>query len=54
LTGEFKINVDKNPELTAQFKKYSTLLYFKNGEIVQNEVQNKSVMTSNLASIIKS
>jgi thioredoxin 1 len=36
-----KINVDKNPELTAQFKVRSipALLYFKNGEIVdtQNE-----------------
>jgi thioredoxin 1 len=52
-----KINVDKNPELTAQFKVRSipALLYFKNGEIVdtQNGVQSKSVMTSNLASIIK-
>jgi thioredoxin 1 len=53
-----KINVDKDPELTAQFKVRSipALLYFKNGEIVdtQNGVQSKSVMTSNLASIIKS
>jgi thioredoxin 1 len=52
-----KINVDKNPELTAQkVRSIPALLYFKNGEIVdtQNGVQSKSVMTSNLASIIKS
>jgi thioredoxin 1 len=39
-----KINVDKNPELTAQFKKDSCIAhYFKNGEIVdtQNGVQSK-------------
>jgi thioredoxin 1 len=51
-----KINVDKNPELTAQkVRSIPALLYFKNGEIVdtQNGVQSKSVMTSNLASIIK-
>jgi thioredoxin 1 len=53
-----KINVDKNPELAAQFKVRSipALFYFKNGEVVatQNGVQSKSVMTSHLASIIKS
>jgi thioredoxin 1 len=52
-----KINVDKNPELAAQFKVRSipALLYFKNGEVVgtQNGVQTKSVMTSHLTSIIK-
>jgi thioredoxin 1 len=53
-----KINVDKNPELAAQFKVRSipALFYFKNGEVVgtQNGVQSKSVMTSHLESIIKS
>jgi thioredoxin-like negative regulator of GroEL len=41
--GDSKINVDKNPELTAQFKKYSCIALFKNGEIVdtQNGVQSK-------------
>jgi thioredoxin 1 len=52
-----KINLDKNPELAAQFKVRSipALLYFKNGEVVgtQNGVQTKSVMTSHLTSIIK-
>lgn len=53
-----KINVDKNPELAAQFKVRSipALFYFKNGEIVgtQNGVQSKSIMTSHLTNIIKS
>jgi thioredoxin 1 len=52
-----KINVDKNPELTAQFKVRSIpdLFYFKNGEIIstQNGVQSKSEMTSHLTNIIK-
>ena len=52
-----KINVDKNPELTAQFKVRSipALFYFKNGEIIstQNGVQSKSEMTSHLTNIIK-
>lgn len=52
-----KINVDKNPELAAQFKVRSipALFYFKNGEVVdtQNGVQSKSLMTSHLTSIIK-
>jgi thioredoxin 1 len=53
-----KINVDKNPELAAQFKVRSipALFYFKNGDIVatQNGVQSKSVMASQLTNIIKS
>ncbi len=53
-----KINVDKDPELAAQFKVRSipALFYFKNGEIVetQNGLQSKSVMTNNLKSILKS
>jgi thioredoxin 1 len=52
-----KINVDKNPELAAQFKVRSipALFYFKNGEVVstQNGVQSKSVLTSHLNSILK-
>lgn len=53
-----KINIDKNPELAAQFKVRSipALFYFKNGEIVgtQNGVQSESVMGSHLKNIIKS
>lgn len=53
-----KINVDKSPELAAQFKVRSipALFYFKNGEVVgsQNGVQSKSVMASYLKSIVKS
>lgn len=53
-----KINVDKNPELAAQFKVRSipALFYFKNGEIVgtQNGVHSKSVISSHLNNIIKS
>ena len=52
-----KINIDKNPELAAQFKVRSipALFYFKNGEIVgtQNGVQSASVMGSHLKNIIK-
>ncbi|MFT5714706.1 MAG: thioredoxin 1 [Flavobacterium sp.] len=52
-----KINVDKNPELAAQFKVRSipALFYFKNGEIIstQNGVQSKSEMTNHLINIIK-
>jgi thioredoxin 1 len=52
-----KINVDKNPELAAQFKVRSipALFYFKNGEIVatQNGVQSKSEMTNQLNSFLK-
>ncbi|WPR72016.1 thioredoxin [Flavobacterium sp. NG2] len=52
-----KINVDKNPELAAQFKIRSipALFYFKNGEIVgtQNGVHSKSVISSNLNNILK-
>jgi thioredoxin 1 len=51
-------DVDKNPELAAQFKVRSipALFYFKNGDIVatQNGVQSKSVMASQLTNIIKS
>lgn len=51
-----KINVDKNPELAAQFKVRSipALFYFKNGEIVgtQNGVQSKSEITSQLNNFI--
>jgi thioredoxin 1 len=53
-----KINVDKSPELAAQFKVRSipALFYFKNGEVVgtQNGVQSKAVMASYLKSIVKS
>lgn len=52
-----KINVDKNPELAAQFKVRSipALFYFKNGKVVgtQNGVQSKSVLTSHLNNILK-
>ena len=53
-----KINVDKNPELAAQFRVRSSpaLFYFKDGEIVgsQNGAQSKSVISSHLNNIIKS
>jgi thioredoxin 1 len=53
-----KINVDKNPELAAQFKVRSipALFYFKNGAIVgtHNGVQSKSEMTTRLTNMIKS
>lgn len=52
-----KINIDKNPELAAQFKVRSipAIFYFKNGEIIttQNGVQSKSVMTGHLENILK-
>lgn len=51
-----KINVDKNPELAAQFKVRSipALFYFKNGEIVgkQNGVQSKTEIASQLNNFI--
>jgi thioredoxin 1 len=51
-----KINVDDNPELSAQFNVRSipALFYFKNGEMVgsQNGLQPKSVLSENLNNLI--
>ena len=53
-----KVNVDKNPELSAKFNVRSipALFYFKNGELVekQNGAQSKATLTEKLNSLLNS
>ena len=51
-----KINVDANPELSAQFgvRSIPALFYFKKGELVGRQlgVQSKNALTENLNNLI--
>ncbi len=51
-----KINIDQDPELSAQFgvRSIPSLLYFKNGELAGRQVglQPKSSITNNLNQLI--
>lgn len=51
-----KVNVDENPELSAQFKIRSipTLLFFKNGEMVKGYagLQSKNALSKDLNGLI--
>jgi len=50
-----KVNVDKNPELSAQFEVRSipSLFYFKNGELVgkQTGMQSQANITENISNL---